>query len=325
MDMNEELRLQQGDVPTAVRKKNILLKGRPAKVDSIVVNGKEMVISGGLLRTAKLLDEWYEDVEDPKAMLEAIRKSNLKADLFTFWQRLPETTPQYRYYMECESIAALTVKSFDCWWTSQINPKTRNLIRKSEKMGVDVRQARFDEEFIRGMADIFNETPIRQGKPFWHYGKDAETIKREFARFLFREDIFGAYVNGELIGFIFLAYAGKYALLGQIISKISHREKAPNNALIAKAVEICSKKNIPYLVYASWVTGSLGDFKRHNGFQKFDLPRYYIPLTIKGHVILKFHLHHGIAGLIPEQAKQCFSDLRKNWYFTNSSTSTSIK
>ena len=69
------------------------------------------------------------------------------------------------------------------------------------------------------MTSIFNETPIRQGRPFLHYGKDFETVKREFGRFLFREEIFGAYVGEELVGFIMLADAGRYAYLGQIISK----------------------------------------------------------------------------------------------------------
>ena len=34
-----------------------------------------------------------------------------------------------------------------------------------------------------------------------------------------------------------------------IIAKIKHRDKAPMNALVAKAVEICAENKIPYLVY----------------------------------------------------------------------------
>ena len=122
-----------------------------------------------------------------------------------------------------------------------------------------------------GMTSIFNETPIRQGRRFLHYGKDFETIKRQFSRFLFREEIFGAYLGEELVGFIMLADAGRYAFLGQIISKIAHRDLAPTNALLAKAVERCAERGFPYLVYARWLDDSLGDFKRSNGFQRFDL------------------------------------------------------
>ena len=75
---------------------------------------------------------------------------------------------------------------------------------------------------------------------------------------------------------MFLAYADRYAMTTQIISMIRHRNKSTNNALIAKAVEVCSEKNFPYLIYAKWPRGSLADFKRHNGFEKIKIPVYYI-------------------------------------------------
>ncbi len=182
-------------------------------------------------------------------------------------------------------------------------------------MGVVVKAADFnDDGFISGMMAIFNETPIRQDKPFWHYGKDVETIKKDFSRYLFREDIFGAYHNDDLIGFIFLADGGKYALLGQIISKIEHRDKAPNNALIAKAVEVCENRHYPHLVYSNWSAGSLGDFKRQNGFERVDLPRYYVPLTLKGAIVLRLRLHHGVVGVIPGRLKTYLVNLRNKWY-----------
>ena len=59
---------------------------------------------------------------------------------------------------------------------------------------------------------------------------------------LFTEEFFGAYLGEELVGFIMLADAGKYAFLGQIISKIACGHLAPNNALLAKAVECCQSE-----------------------------------------------------------------------------------
>jgi hypothetical protein len=177
-----------------------------------------------------------------------------------------------------------------------------------------VKPATFDDRFIQGMTSIFNETPIRQGRRFLHYGKDFETIKRQFSRFLFREEIFGAYLAEELAGFIFLVDAGRYAFLGQIISKIAHRDLAPNNALLAKAVERCAEKRFPYLVYALWLDDSLGDFKRSNGFQRFDLPRYFVPLTTKGKLALKVGLHRGWKEAAPKQLRKPLKRLRRYWY-----------
>jgi hypothetical protein len=215
--------------------------------------------------------------------------------------------------MEWESIAALPIKSFDYWWNHQIKSRTRNLIRKTEKSGVEVREASYDDAFVRGVTDIFNETPVRQGRRFWHYGKDFETVKQQFSRYLFREDLIGAYYRDELIGLVMLGNAGRYAVTGQIISKIQHRDKAPNNALIAKAVEVCQRKNLPYLVYLHWGGGSLAEFKRRCGFQETRVPRYYVPLTQRGRLILRLGLHRGWKERVPLPVKNRLKSLRSRW------------
>jgi hypothetical protein len=214
--------------------------------------------------------------------------------------------------MEPDAIAALPIKSFSFWWQKQVDCKTRNMIRRAEKKGVEVRSTDFDDAFVEGMRSIFNEIPIRQGKRFWHYGKDFHTLKSQFSRFLFREEILGAYLNDELIGFIMLAFAGDYAALGQVISKIAHRDKAPNNILVAKAVERCAEKGIPYLAYAKWENGSLGDFKRHNGFERVDLPRYFVPLSAKGRTFILLKLHRGLEGVIPAPVLRWVKDARRS-------------
>jgi hypothetical protein len=278
------------------------------------VNGKRILIEGEIPRIARLEQEWYEDVEDPKTLVNQLCKSEPRPDILTFWQRLPDTEPKYSYPMELDSIAALPIKSYSLWWEKQIDRKARNKIRKAQKNGVVVKPATFDDRFVRGITSIFNETPIRQGRHYLHYGKDFETVKRQFSRFLFREEIFGAYLGEELVGFIMLAYAENYAYLGQIISKIAHRDLAPNNLLLAKAVERCAEKGVPYLVYALWLEDSLGDFKRSNGFQKFDLPRYYVPLTGKGKLALKLGLHRGWKEAVPKPLRKPLKKLRRRWY-----------
>ena len=68
--------------------------------------------------------------------------------------------------MECEDIAVLPVKSYDHWCEQQIKSRVRNQIRKAEKEGVTVRETGYDDDFVRGMAAIFNEAPVRQGRRF---------------------------------------------------------------------------------------------------------------------------------------------------------------
>jgi len=285
------------------------------KVDTIItINDQRVMVEGKALRIASFEQEWYEDVQDPLTLTNELRKAEPRPDILTFWQRLPDTEPKYFYSMETDPIAALPVKSYSFWWDKQIDCKTRNMVRKAKKKGVIVKPATFDDCFIQGMTSIFNETPIRQGRRFLHYGKDFETVKHEFSRFLFREEIFGAYLGDELVGFIMLADAGRYLCLGQIISKIAHRDLAPNNALLAKAVECCAEKGIPYLAYALWLDDGLGDFKRSNGFERFDLPRYFVPLTRKGKLALTLGLHGGWKDAVPKQLKKPLKKFRRRWY-----------
>jgi hypothetical protein len=280
----------------------------------VVVGTETCEISGRWLKTARLADEWYRDLDDPDTLVSDLKRSSARADLFSFWQRLPYTESRYPYFVEWESIAVLPIKTYDHWYRSQINNKTRNLIVKAAKKGLTVRTSAFTDEFVRGMTAIFNETPIRQERPFWHYGKSFETIKREFSRYLFREELIGAYLGDELIGFIMLADAGRYAMIGQIISMVGHRDKSPNNLLMAKAVEVCAERQIPNLVYALWPQGPLREFKRHNGFECVKLPRYYVPLTMKGALALRLGLHRDPVEKLPPRLVSVLKDLRMRFY-----------
>ena len=125
-------------------------------------------------------------------------------------------------------------------------------IKKAAKRGVVVRVAPFDDQFVRGIVDIYNESPIRQGRRFWHYGKDFATVKAETAHCLERSEFIGAYVGDEMIGFVKLLRVGVANDLVLIVSKQTHFDKRPTNALIAKAVEGCAERGVRYLTYAKF-------------------------------------------------------------------------
>lgn len=290
-------------------------KGKSIWVDVARIDNKEIIVTGNALKIARAKTEWDEDVEMPDRVVTELKKMKYRADLFSFAQRLPETKPKYNYYMEWDAIGAISVVSFDEWWR-KLPKKTRQNIKNTEKNGVVVKLIDLDDDFVNGIMSIYNDTPIRQGKPFWHYGKDFDTVKRENSTYLDRCDFLGAYCNEELIGFIKLVYSGKLAYPMQIISKIQHRDDKlkPTSLLIAKAVELCERNKIPYLTYGLWDEGSLTEFKRRNGFEKVLLPRYFIPLNIKGKIALKLNLHRGAVGLFPKKIVLYLKNMRKKWY-----------
>src|ERR1700744_3200761 len=285
------------------------------------VFGKEIRIRGKLIRIAFLDAEGYRFLEDPEAALEYLRSCRSRIDLFTFIQKLSDTSPKFHHPMEWDNMAALRVSICEDWIKHQIDFKARNKVRKAEKNGVVVREVPLDDTLVRGITAIYNECPIRQGKRFWHYGKDFEAVRQMNGTFLDQSIFIGAFFQDNLIGFVKLVSDENrdQAGLMQIVSMIQHRDKAATNALIAQSVRSCADRGISHLWYANFSYGkkqpdSLADFKRHNGFQKVDLPRYYIPLTVAGRIALRLGLHNSTAEWIPEPLAARFRKIRSLWY-----------
>ena len=278
------------------------------------ISDRELKIGGRVLKIARLKNEWFEDLTNENEFINILKSRSRGIDIFTFWQRLPDTKPVHSFYMERDDIAVLPITTFDHWWTKQINAKTRNVARKAEKKGVDLKIVSFDDDLVNGITDIFNETPYRQGRPFLHYGKSSVQVRTEMSDRLEISTFIGAYYNKELIGFIKLLFVDRYVMMVEILSKINHRDKSPTNALVAKTVEFCAERDVNNLIYAKWVEGSLGQFKIKNGFKKVSLPRYYVSLNLTGRISLKLNLHHGISGLLPDQTVDYLKSMRSKWY-----------
>ena len=284
------------------------------------VCGKEIRVSGRLLRIAQLEGDGYEFISDPKTMINGLRASGVGIDLFTFTQGLPATSPKYAYPMEWDNFAAVPVSTFDHWWTQQIRPEARNRARQAEKKGVVIREVPFGDALVKGIWEIYNESSVRQGRRFPHFGKDCETVYQEEATFLDSSFFIGAFLGEKLIGFVKLTAdeTRTQANLMNILSTIEHRDKAPTNALIAHAVRACADKGISYLVYQSFSYGNkkwdgIMKFKQVNGFQRFDVPRYYVPMTYRGRAAFHLGLHHRFVDRLPESIIGRLRQLRNDW------------
>lgn len=284
----------------------IRVKGQPVRVPSACILGRTVITTGRWIKTALVMDEEMvegETVADPESFRYLLKHSGLRADLFTFAQKLPDVTPQHQYHLEWDNAAVIPITSFADWLSNRADPSVRKNLKRAKRHGVITKLADFDDALVEGICRINNESPIRQGKPFWHYQKDFNAVKLENSTYLDRSAFIGAYLDGELIGFIKMVYVGNIAITIQVISQKRHSSKKPTNALLAKAVEICEQKGMSHLIYGQYayhgVNNSLTDFKRRNGFEQVLLPRYYVPLTAKGTLALKLNLHRGLADCIP--------------------------
>ena len=191
-----------------------------------------------------------------------------------------------------------------------------------------MREVPFGEELIKGICAVYNETPVRQGKRFPHYGMTLERARKYAGTFLDRSIYIGAFLGDSMIGFLKLVMneSRTQACLVHILSMVQHKEKAPTNALIAEAVRACAEHDVPFLVYEHFTYGkkvgdSLAHFKEVNGFKRVDVPRYYVPLTPIGQIALRLGLHHRFSDVIPEPVARRLRDLRRSWYESRSQTS----
>jgi hypothetical protein len=279
----------------------------------ILVDDKAVKVTGGFIKTAQLQDEYYVSIEDPVPFIAKLRSFGPNADIFTFAQEINDRTPKYKFHQEWDSKAVLPLTTYDHWMNKQINFKPRNKIRKALKNGVETRMIEFTDDLVKGIMDIYDETPVRQGKRNRHYGKDFDTLKREHQTFLERSDFIGAFYKNKLIGFVKVTHAKNYSVLMNIVARISERDKAPANALIAKTVEVCTARNSTCLMYGIWGRKGLNDFKEASGFERVEVPRYFVPLTLKGRLALKLTLHRTVKDHVPEKYIALASDLRARW------------
>jgi hypothetical protein len=295
----------------------IWFRGKAQQLDAIQVNGVTFLLRRrGTLRVAAPRNTWHDLVSDPVAVLDALSLVRPRVDLLTFWQKPPDFEPHFSYFSEARIIAAIPISTYEQWWKTQLVQNARNKIRKAIKAGVEFREVELTDNFIRGVVNIFNHSKVRRGKPFWHYGKDFATVKREMS---LREDeavFIGAYYREELIGFMKILLEGPYARSTLILDNMNHRDKAPINGMIAKVVEICAERKLPYFLYSIWRRGDHGHFQRSNGFEKVAIPEYYVPITWKGRMALRVGLHRELKSRIPERFTVMGLELRRRWYLS---------
>lgn len=299
------------------------VKGKPVSLPALRLHGVDVVKRGGLLSTGEVFDEyWLERDSLPRidALLEDLRKAPGRPDLFSFTQRVPDTTPQHRAYrMELTNYAVLRLSSYDHWFERQVPASTRRNVRASAKRGVTVRVCDFDDAYVRGISGIFNETPIRAGRRYWHYGKPLETVRKENGTYAERSTFLGAFVGDEMVGYLKVVWDKRTAAIMQILSKTTARDQRVNNALMAEAVRQACAHHVEYLLYESFDYGkktgdSLARFKENNGFERMDVPRYFVPLTWKGAAALRLGMHRELKERVPEPIAARWRTWRSRWH-----------
>jgi hypothetical protein len=111
----------------------------------------------------------------------------------------------------------------------------------------------------------------------------------------------------------------KLMATGGVMDPISdYRVEELGEEQMAKAVEVCATKKCIYLTYGKYKYGniksSLTDFKERNGFEEVLVPRYYIPVTMRGRIALAFNLHHGVKSFMPPKVLGFITRVRSGFF-----------
>jgi hypothetical protein len=285
----------------------ISVKGKRRVTPCTEVMGRTIVLTEGFVRRARIFDEFYTTngiVDDPPPVIEHLKQWPAKPDVFEFADRLTQSKARFPYPFEMDNLAVLEVQPFDQWLSTVAKKDVKENLRRSRREGVEVKCCSFDDELAMHVKSLYDETPVRQGRPFWHYGKSADEIKKDIGAYVDRSDFLGAFVGDELVGFLKLVYVGDIAKTMYVITKESHFRNRPANALLGHAIKRCAERGVRYFNYGQYEypgkrDNSLTEFKRRHGFERFDFPRYYVPMTLIGRAYLSLGLHRGLKRLIP--------------------------
>src|SRR5262245_15100376 len=301
----------------------VSVRGERKSLPALQVGEATILMRGRFLKIAEIFDEYWlerDSLPNPQVVVAELRRNPSRPDLFTFAQRVPDVEPAYdEYHREFDNYAVLPISTYEHWFQRQLPAPARRNIRASEKRGITVRVCQYDDDYVRGISSIYNETPIRAGRKFWHFGKDLESVRIENGTYAARSTFLAAYFCDEMVGYLKVVWDKHTAAIMQILSKSAHRELRPNNALLAEAVKQCCSRGVNYLIYESFHYGnktgdSLTRFKENNGFARMNIPRYYVPLTMKGVVALRTGLHRSAKERVPEWIATPLRDLRRKWH-----------
>ena len=301
----------------------IRVRGRWVAVPYLELNGNKLYATGRWLKTARVRGEemMEHELPNPEVYIETLRRSvnqPVRADIFTFTQKLPATQPKHLYPFEYESAAAIRLLSFKEWWDS-LPQETRKNVRRSSKRGVVVRIKEFDDDLIEQIRRVNNDSPFRQGMRNAYYGKSFNETKKLYGEFSGRCDFICAYHGDEMIGFLHLVYRAEIASILNLTTKPSHFDKRPANNLLATAVQICEAKGISHITYGLYNYGNkrhspLREFKIRCGFKEILVPRFFVPLTLWGALCVRAKVHRGLIGILPHSAITVAGRARARWY-----------
>lgn len=222
--------------------------------------------------------------------------------------------------VEWDNRSCLTLSQPQSWVKKQVAKDVREGLRRARREGVEVREIPFDEESFEAIATLFNETPIRQGKRYWHYGKSARQIGEELSPLAGRSVFVGAFLGARLVGFSQIVRLERLRILRtvHVLGSVQAKRVRPVSAMIEWMVQYGWEQGFERLVYGKHNYGgspndTLAAFKSRHGFRLTPLRVDYHPLSPWGAWFLAAGLHRSPREMIPAELVHTLKGWRARW------------
>lgn len=207
---------------------------------------------------------------------------------------------------DVDNRSCLRVEDPDYWGKKVVAKDVRESLRRIRREGVEVREMPFNASSCEDISTLFNESPIRQGKRYWHYGKSAAQIQEELSPLASRSLYVGAYHRGRLVGFTQVVRLESIGVLRtvHVLGSLVSRKVRPVTAMIDWMVRYGWENGFQRIVYGKHDYGnasndSLTAFKSRHGFRSEPLRIDYHCLCPQGAWYLAAGLHRNLREMTP--------------------------
>src|SRR5438093_13543135 len=93
----------------------------------VSINGKDIVVSRWFPRIAKLRSEYFIPLSGPAGFVAALKESRLKADAFTFVDRLDDRMLKPIPFQVTDKVAVMPSSKYYYWFEKMLNKKPWNI------------------------------------------------------------------------------------------------------------------------------------------------------------------------------------------------------
>src|SRR4051812_13006992 len=118
--------------PAAAHTAGVAHGGKVLAVPAVVLNGRTVITTGTWLRRAEIMDDELlegESVTDLDQFVAAL-KAMCRADIFTFAQKFPDTTPRWKQRLEWDNVAVVPITTLADWLQHRVAHDARKAVNR---------------------------------------------------------------------------------------------------------------------------------------------------------------------------------------------------